>query len=169
VTAQEPFTILIEPLGKHTRDDFQCGIDELDRYFHHQAGQDARKRVAAPFVLVNQETGKVAGYYTLSMNSVVTQDLPLELAKKLPRYEALPAVLLGRLAVDQQYQGHGLGELLLLDALQRSLENPIAAMCVVVDAINDQALAFYERYGFIRLADLNRRLFLPMKTIEKLF
>lgn len=61
------------------------------------------------------------------------------------------------------------GELLLLDALQRSLENPIAAMCVVVDAINDQALAFYERYDFIRFQDLKRRLFLPMKTIEKIF
>lgn len=166
-----PLQPLIEPLGKHhKRDQFCCGIGELDRYFHQQAGQDARKHTAAPFVLVDQNTGQLAGYYTLSMNSVVTQGLPNDLIRKLPKYEVMPAVLLGRLAIDQQFQGQGLGELLLMDALRRSLENPIAAMCVVVDAIDERARAFYEGYGFILLPDYGRRrLFLPMQTIAKLF
>ena len=78
-------------------------------------------------------------------------------------------MLLGRLAVDSRYRGKGLGAGLLIDALHRAFGNPIAAAFVVVDALDDRAEAFYRKYGFISLPDSARRLFLPMKTIERLF
>ena len=106
--------------ASHRRAEFGCGNEALDRYLHRQAGQDARRLVAAVFVLYDAEADLIAGYYTLNASSIAPTDLPAELARKLPRYEALPAVLLGRLAVDARYQGQGLGALLLFDALKRA-------------------------------------------------
>lgn len=112
----------------------------------------------------------VAGYYTLSATSLAPTDLPADLARRLPRYLDLPAVLLGRLAVDSRYRGQGFGKLLLFDGLQRAYvhSDEVAAMAVVVDAIDDAARSFYERYGFERFLDDPGRLFLPMTTIAKL-
>jgi GNAT superfamily N-acetyltransferase len=167
VEPKEANQLRLEPLTKaHKRNDFHCGIEPLDRYFREQIGQEQRKRVAAPFVLF--EADNLVGYYTLSMTSIVTTDLPAEYSKKLPRYDVLPAVLLGRLAVDARYQGRGFGESLLIDALYRALDNPIAAAFVIVDAIDERAKRFYANYGFIPLLDDEKRLFIPMKTIEQL-
>ncbi|GAB4195692.1 MAG: hypothetical protein Fur006_42420 [Coleofasciculaceae cyanobacterium] len=164
------FDYLIEPLGSHhNRAAFACGVEPLDVYLKRQAGQDARKRVAAPFVLLDQSSGIVAGYYTLSAIGINTVELPTEVAKKLPKYPIVPATLLGRLAVDKNYQGKKLGEILLMDALHRSLRSEIASMAVVVDAKDERARAFYEHYHFIRFPDYSHRLFLLMKTIAKLF
>jgi hypothetical protein len=89
----------VEPLGdQHSRAGFASGVAELDRYFDVQAGQDAKRRVAAPFVLVDTY-GVVASYHTLSAYSVRLADLSPETAKKLPKYPFLPATLLGRLAI----------------------------------------------------------------------
>lgn len=162
----------IEPLGKHhDRAAFRCGSETLDRYLHQQARQDADKRVAAPFVAVRPaDTARVLGYYTLSASVVVLQDLPTELANKLPRYPQMPVTLLGRLAVDLSARGQGLGELLLMDALHRSLMHAthIAAMAVMVDAKDDVAAAFYRHYSFSPLPAHPRRLYLPMKTVAQL-
>lgn len=164
------FDYLIEPLGSHhNRAVFSCGVEPLDLYFQRQSGQDARKRMAATFVLVDTSSGCVAGYYTLSSIGINMVDLPTEISKKLSKYPIAPATLLGRLAVDQNYQGKGLGEFLLMDALYRSLQNEIASMAVVVDAKDDEARSFYERYHFIRFPDYSHRLFLPMTLIEKIF
>ena len=160
----------IEPLkDSHDRTAFSCGIEELDRYFKNQAGQDARRNVAAPFVLIDGETGAVAGFYTLSMRSVLLVELPPGTQKKLPRYPDVPAVLLGRMAVDGRYRGRGLGEALLFDALQRSfmMSREIAAFAVIVDAKHG-AESFYLQYGFQPFPGQENLLFLPMKTIEKL-
>ena len=160
---------LIEPLGKkHNRAAFCCGVDQLDKYFQKQAGQDARKRIAAPFVLVEKSSGFVAGYYTLSSTSIQIGELPIEITKKLPKYPQLPATLLGRLAVDQNHRQKGLGEMLLMDALYRSLQNEIATIAVVVDAKDDKARSFYEHYQFICFPDYSHRLFLMMETIAKM-
>ncbi len=96
---------VIEPLdtGRHERDDFRSGVPALDRYLAIQAGQDARRRVAAPFVLVRPPSSAVIGYYTLSNASVLAADLPAASTKRLPRYPVLPATLLGRLAVDERH------------------------------------------------------------------
>ena len=111
----------IEPLGKgHDRAAFSCGVETLDAYLRKQASQDARRRVAAPFVLVERPGGTVIGFYTLSQMSVHLADLPPDISKKLPKYPDIPVTLLGRLAVDWRYRGHGFGERLLMDALRRS-------------------------------------------------
>lgn len=161
-----------EPLSKdHNRQDFSCGVDALDRYFRQQASQDQRRGLSAPHVLVDTDKGKVAGYYTLSSTSVKPTSIPSEFSTKIGRYETVPAILLGRLAVDQSYRGQKLGTFLLLDALRRCFEisrRDIAAWAVFVDALDETARSFYERYGFIRCSDDEYRLFLPMSTIAKL-
>ena len=154
----------------HDRTSFRSGVSELDDYFHRQAGQDARKKVAAPFVLLDR-TGVIAGYYTLSAFSVQLADLPEGVARRLPRYPRLPATMLGRLAVSGGHRGQGLGRLLLMDALYRSWINTsqVASVGVVVDALDDTARAFYLHHEFIPMQDHANRLFLAMGTIEKLF
>ncbi len=164
------FDYLIEPLGSHhNRAAFSCGIEPLDIYFQRQARQDVRKRMAALFILLDKSSGAVAGYYTLSSIGINMGELPTEITKKLPKYPIAPATLLGRLAVDKNYQGKGLGEILLMDALHRSLRSEIASMAVAVDAKDDLARSFYEHYQFIRFPNFPYRLFLPMTLIEKMF
>ncbi|MBI5439862.1 MAG: GNAT family N-acetyltransferase [Deltaproteobacteria bacterium] len=153
---------------QHDRAAFSCGVETLDRYFRAQAGQDSRKRVATCFVVVGQD-GSVAGYYALSATSVLLVDPPSEVAKKLPRYPAIPATLLGRLAVDRRQHGRGLGELLLFDAFSRTLRSEIASFAFVVDAKDEAAQAFYEHYGFRPLPSAGRRLFLPLAEIAASF
>ena len=115
--------IRIEPLGpEHDRSAFSCGEPALDRYLREQAGQDARRRVAAPFV-ASTDGMKVLGFYTLSATSIQLADVPVALAKKLPRYPRLPATLLGRLATDLSARGVGLGRLLLVDAIARAVRS----------------------------------------------
>jgi GNAT superfamily N-acetyltransferase len=165
-------SLIFEPLGtSHDRAAFSCGVETLDRYLKHQARQDARNHVAAPFVARFDDSTRIIGYYTLSAFTIEATELPAELIKRLPRYEHLPAVLIGRLAVDRDFAGQGFGTLLLMDALHRSLEQSqhLGAMAVVVDAKDDQARSFYERRDFKRLLDHEYRLYLPMKTIEQLF
>ena len=157
--------------GSHDRSAFACGSEALDRYLRQQARQDAERRVAAPFVLVAPPGRRVLGYFTLSSFTVHIDDLPQALARKLPRYPQLPVTLIGRLAVDRSLQGQGVGTLLLMDALSRSLAgaDQIAALAVVVDAKDDEAEAFYRRFDFLPLQHQPRRLFLPMKTVERIF
>jgi predicted GNAT family N-acyltransferase len=153
----------------HDRTAFSCGINELDRYFGNQIGQDVRRKVAAPFVLIDESSGAIAGFYTLTMKSVGVTEMPVATQKKLPRYPDVPAVLLGRMGVDVNYKGRGLGEALLFDALKRAYETSrdVAAFAVVVDAKHG-AENFYLKYGFMPFSDQENRLFLPMVTIEKL-
>lgn len=150
----------------HDRSAFDCGVAPLNDYLSTRAGQDVRRRVAACFVALENVTGQVAGYYTLSASSIDVTDLPDDLRKKLPRYPTIPAILIGRLAVDHRFQGRKLGEALLADALKRMLNTEIAAYAAVVDAKDDSAARFYERYGFRDLSLNPRRLFMPLS--EKL-
>lgn len=158
----------LEALGDaHERASFSCGQEPLDRYFETQATQDIRRRVASCFVAVEEETGRVAAYYTLAAAGIPLTDLPPELVKKLPRYPSIPAVRVGRLAVDTRFQGRGLGAGLLADALRRVMASPPAAYALLVDAKDDQAVAFYQHHGFIALAGQPRTLFLAVSTAEK--
>ena len=166
------FHFSVEPLGKiHDRTEFSSGNQALDVYFQKQAHQDIEKKVAATFVLVDTDMGAIAGFFTLSSTAVPLDQLPPDTAKKLPKYPLVPATLLARLAVHTKYRGQGLGEFLLLDALQRSLDNSkrVGSAAVIVDAKDDAARNFYLKHRFIELPDQSMRLFLPMKTIEKLF
>ena len=111
----------------------------------------------------------VAGFYTLSQYAVELDVIPEEIARKLPKYSHIPATLLGRLAVSTSFRGQRLGEILLLDALKRSLHGSrqLASFAVMVDAKDDSAMAFYKKYGFLELPKVANRLFLPMGMIEK--
>ena len=164
--------VQIEPLNpEQERAAFSCGQPALDRYLSQQAGQDLRNRVAAVFVLRRADDPAILGYYTLSASVIDPGELPAAVRKRLPKYPALPAVLLGRLAVALREQGRGWGKVLLLDALQRSLRyhEQIAAMAVVVHAKDDAAKAFYERFGFVEFLEHPQHLYLLLKDIEQLF
>ncbi|MGA2754096.1 MAG: GNAT family N-acetyltransferase [Terracidiphilus sp.] len=152
----------------HDRASFCCSVSELDIYLQQRAGQDLKRKLAAVFVLTpDGET--ISGFYTLSAHSIASADLPLDLTKRLPRFP-LPVTLLGRMAVAQALQGSGLGEYLLLDALNRALNGSrqVASWAVVVDA-KAGARSFYLKHDFVPLPTSPDRLFLPMKTIETLF
>ena len=157
----------IEALTRqHDRSMFDCGSKPLNRYLTQQVTQDARRRVTACFVAVQQGRAVAAGYYSLASSSVPLTDLPDEITRKLPRYPSVPAVRMGRLAVDLKFKGQGLGGALLADALERSLNAEIAAYALVVDAKEKQAAAFYRHHGFIALNDNPLALFLPLATAK---
>ena len=161
----------IEALARHhDRSRFRCGSEALDRYLRRQASQDARRKVSRVFVAVPDTPAEVAGFYTLSAGSVERETLPQSVMRRLPRYP-VPVALLGRLAVDRRWRGQGLGSALLIDALRRvcHASEALAVYAVVVDAKDERAQAFYERFGFIALPGAVRRLFLPMRTLERLF
>lgn len=161
-------SVLFEPLGDHDRTAFACGIPELDRYLHTQARQDAKRKVAAPFVLVDREK-RILGYYTLSAYGIRIGEIPSSVQKKLPRYPLLPATLLGRLAVSESHRGLKLGRLLLMDALHRSWKNTkeIASIGVVAEAMNGEARDFYLHHEFVSMPGHPNKLFLSMDTIAK--
>lgn len=157
--------IRVEPLGAHfDRNAFSCGVPNLDRYLREQAGQDARRRVAAPFVASNDGV-RVLGFYTLSATSIQLTEVPQELAKRLPRYPRLPATLLGRLATDLSARGVGLGRFLLVDAMVRAVRSEIASFAFIVDAKDEAAAGFYEQESFIRMPDQASRLVRRMDDI----
>jgi len=163
-------SLVIEALGRHhDRTGFSCGVAALDGYLQRQASQDIRRRVAQVFVSVGNTPGKIIGYYSLSAASFEKDRLPPALAKRLPHYP-VPAVVLGRLAVDREQQGRRLGETLLLDAIRRVVRASatIAVYAIIVDAKSEGTQTFYERYGFVAFAGNPRRLFLPVETFEKL-
>ena len=124
--------------------------------------------MAAPFVLVLPDR-TIAGYYTLSSTAVKLAELPAETTRRLPRYPLVPATLLGRLAVDQRFQGRGYGRFLLADALFRAVRSEIASFAVIVDAKDDAARRFYERESFLSFPDQPMKLFRPMADIAELF
>lgn len=145
----------------HDRAAFRCGSPPLERYLREQATQDIRRRVASCFVAL-AGVRRIAGYYTLASASVRLADLPADVGKKLPRYPTLPTVPVGRLAVDLDFQGRGLGGALLADALTRAVRAEIAAFALLVDAQDPTAASFYRHHGFIALPDSPLTLFLPL-------
>src|SRR5512133_2511608 len=107
----------------HDRGTFSCGKELLDNYFWQQAKQDVKRKLSACFVLIDKETDKIKGYYTLSSNSISNELIPDPFRKNLPTsYLSLPTILLGRLAIDKEFQGKGIGKLLLVDSLRRCFE-----------------------------------------------
>lgn len=155
---------------KYDKSNFNCGYSLLDDYLKRQARQDVSRDLSACFVLVDEEN-TVKGYYTISANSVRKEDFSETLQKKWPpSYQDIPTILLGRLAIDNSLKGKGFGQILLIDALKRSLEisENLGTLAVVVDPIDEIAKGFYERYGFILLPG-SGKMFLPIKTIKELF
>ena len=165
----------------HDRDSFSCGVPELDAYLKTRAAQDMKARASVCWVLpatdddgrhdVHGEPSPIIGYYTLSNLGVLLEGLPAEVAKRLPKYPQIGATLIGRLAVDKRRRGHGWGEALLMDALKRCLyvSKLTGSAFVVVDAKDEGAASFDEKFGFQRFPDQPDRLFLPVKAISEIF
>ncbi|MCX7099004.1 MAG: GNAT family N-acetyltransferase [Methylococcales bacterium] len=161
----------IEPFGPHhNRAGFACGIESLDRYLKTQANQDVKRKINGVFVLVDpREPTEVIGYYTLCATTFAQGEVPEDARKHVPRYPLVSATLLGRLAVVGHRQRQGLGALLLADAVKRAYvsASSVGSSMLIVDAISEQAAAFYEANGFVRLPD-SLRLILPMQAIAKM-
>lgn len=161
----------------HNRREFSCGEPSLDTYIHQQARQDERRDFAACYVLTDHGeadapppgTVPILGYYTLSMSAILAAAVPADESRRLPHYELYPAALLGRLAVDTQYRGRGYGELLLVDAMRQTVEGArmVSAYALAVDALNDAAASFYQRYGFRQLLGRPERLYQPLATCRE--
>ncbi|MCB9033076.1 MAG: GNAT family N-acetyltransferase [Chitinophagales bacterium] len=163
---------MIELLDKkHNRNAFDCGKELLNNYLKTQAGQDIKRKLSVCFVLAENKTNNIQGYYTLSNNSIALSNFSEQIQKKLPKsYKAIPTTLLGRLAIDKKYQGKGIGKILLIDALKRSytVSKEIGTFAVVVDPIDNEAELFYEKYDFIKLPD-SGKMFIAIKTLQSLF
>lgn len=149
--------------SSHDRTAFKSGSESLDHYFRQQVTQDVRRRVTACYVALTAEQ-RVAGFYTLASAGLLLSELPAEVGKKLPRYPSVPAVRMGRLAVDADFRGLGLGGALLADALDRASSEDIAAYALVVDAKDASAAAFYRHHGLMALPDQAMTLFVPLET-----
>ncbi|PIQ62715.1 MAG: GNAT family N-acetyltransferase [Bacteroidetes bacterium CG12_big_fil_rev_8_21_14_0_65_60_17] len=166
-----PGNIRIVRLGKaHQKDSFDCGIDDLNVFLKRYATQNARKGISVTYVAVHPGSTFILGYYCISNGEISYSNLAEQEARKLPRYP-VPVVRLGRLATSVDARGSGIGALLLMDALRRSLllAEEIGIAAVEVDAKTDDAKRFYGQYGFQELADDRLHLYLPMRTIQKLF
>jgi GNAT superfamily N-acetyltransferase len=157
----------IERLGRgHLRESFDCGKPSLNDFLHALVSQYEKRNLGRTYVALREADQRVLGYYTLASGAIEPESLPAKQAKKLPRH-AVPVVLLARLAVDRSVHGNGLGGFLLRDALTHSLglSERLGIHAVVVDALDGEARAFYERFGFLPLTDNPMRLFLPLSTI----
>jgi ribosomal protein S18 acetylase RimI-like enzyme len=160
----------IEELGPdHGRSEFSCGHESLDAFLKQYASQNQKTGVSRTFVALRPGEKFVSGYYSVAAGSLKIEDLTEEQRKRLPKYP-VPVAHLGRLAVDRNAQGQGLGEYLLLDALCRidRADRDLGIHAVEVVAIDDAAKRFYLKYGFTELKDDPHHLFMPMKTVRKL-
>jgi ribosomal protein S18 acetylase RimI-like enzyme len=154
----------------HERAGFSCGKAALDSFLRLHLTQYEKRRIARTFVATEPGSNKVAGYYTLSGGTFDLSALPESVRKKLPKHP-IPTIHLGRLAVDESFKGRRLGETLLFHALRTAVDISQKSGIFGVDlwAIDDDAVAFYRKYGFEELADDPHHLFLPMKTVEAMF
>jgi len=148
--------------------DFKCGSEPLNEYIRRYASQDVRKNVARVFVAAPETNlRQLAGYFTLSAGSVSCTSFPESLAKKLPRYP-VPVALIGRLAVDNEFQGKGLGSILLADACRKVAQASavLAVAGIIVDVKDHRAVSFYEHFGFVPLQGQACRMLLPIAAFQ---
>jgi GNAT superfamily N-acetyltransferase len=157
-----------EALATHDRTGLRSGNERIDRYFHTTVSQDVRRSYAACYVLTERDTGKLAGFYTLTSYSVPLSDIAPELIKKLPRYPSVPAVLIGWLGRDLAFRGAGIGTLLLYDAISRIARSPIGVHAICADAIDEAAATFYREHEFLPLVGRPQNFYLPMHTAVRL-
>jgi len=158
--------LVIEKLSsRHERDDFDCGVEDLNAYLLRYSRQHERRGIGRTYVVVENGDMRVLGYYTISSAAVGFDTVP----ENLPHHP-VPVALIGRLAVDKGARGRGLGESLLVHALQSAhrASDIVGIYAVVVDAKDEVARTFYLKYGFNDLKDDQLHLYLPMKVIRKL-
>jgi GNAT superfamily N-acetyltransferase len=157
-----------EPIGRHhDRKSFGCGSSELNEYLDRYARQNHESGGAKTFVAVSP-TGpvRVIGFYSISPGSIEFARVPARLTKRLGRYE-VPVFRLGRLAIDRSMQGQGLGGDLLFAAGERALAvaAEVGGIALAIDAKDEKAARWYERFGALRLPDDPLKLVLPLAVI----
>lgn len=161
----------IHPLqSHHDTETFCCGNDALDKWLHRIAKQHLSKGISRTYVVEDPERpGAVQGFYSLTVGEAQTASLPATVAKALPR--KIPIVLLARLGVDTRAQGQGLGGLLLIDALLRTVRvaQEVGIVAIMVDAKDADSASFYQHFGFEPLPDSPHQLVLTVKTAAALF
>ena len=151
---------------KYKRDKFTCGKKPIDNYIQRSVTKEVLSGACTCFVILDDEEQEVLGYYTLATESISKKDAPERIQKKI-RYPYIPVILLGRLAVHTDQMGNGIGKFLLANALSRSVEvvkDHIGAVAVVVDPIDQEAMAFYSKFGFTLLPD-GGRMFMTIRNI----
>ena len=155
--------------GRHDRKSFDCGRPELNRYLQEIAGQHTRKSLARVYVgCTIGDPARILAFYSLNGCEVASEDLPEPIRKKFP--DRIPAVRLGRLAVDRACQSKGLGEQMLFHAMWNvsQVERIIGGVAMLVDAKDDRSKRFYQKYGFLELPDRPLNLFLPIDRVREL-
>jgi ribosomal protein S18 acetylase RimI-like enzyme len=164
-----PFIVEALDAAKHQREEFDCGVTELNDFLRTRARREMEAGTSVCFVLVPESTPeRIAGFYTLSAATIRRCELPDALLKKLPRYIELPATLLGRLARSLEFKGQGIGDRLMISALSRAVggARQVASWAVVTDPKDQDAQRFYESFGFRGLT--SNRLFIPMKDVAEM-
>jgi ribosomal protein S18 acetylase RimI-like enzyme len=154
----------------HDRDGFDCGNEPLTTYLRQTARQHTERGISRTSVLVEESAADpkpVAGYFTLNICQLRADNLPAEVARRLPREVA--GVKLSRLAVAKTGQRQGIGQLLLVAAMKKFIEvfDSAGGIGLFVDAKDAEAKAYYERFGFVSLPDNLLLLFLPLQTIRE--
>ena len=155
--------------SSHDRQGFDCGNEHLNQFLRQIARQHIQKGISRTFVLVDREQPQVIiGFFTLSLCEVRAEKLPPRWSKKYP--PKVPGVKLARLAVASNWQRQGIGQILMVEAMQRAVtiaENA-GVIGLFVDAKSEAAASYYERYGFVSLADSRLEMFLPLSTIQQI-
>lgn len=166
--------IVVERLDarRHNVGRFRCGKSDLDAYLHETVARDEHQRTAVAYVLVDADESaqlrRVIGYFTLNSFAFATrQARRRDQDRHFGRYDPVPAILIGRLALDTDFQGRGLGSVLMVSALAQvvTIGETLGVAVVVVHAIDDEAAAFYEHQGFTRFRDEPHHLYFPRATI----
>jgi ribosomal protein S18 acetylase RimI-like enzyme len=159
---------IIVPFDKtFERKTFDCGVPALNRYLKEQANQDIRNHYTVMFVALEEQTRKIIGFYTLSNAGVALDAIPAEMKAKLPKYPEVPAIRIGRLAVDKSVRRHKLGSELLANAINKSMSNVTTGWAMmIVDAKNEQSAVFYKKFGFMEFYDDILHLFIMRRTLE---
>jgi ribosomal protein S18 acetylase RimI-like enzyme len=161
---------IIEPLNKsHNRSQFDCGAEPLNQFLRATARQHLQKGISRTYVLTEQDDPQtIIGFFTLTICEIRSEKLPSEIAKKYP--DQVPGVKLARLAVDRQWQRQGIGEILMVEAMQRALlvADTAGGIGLFVDAKDGAAQSYYARYGFITLEDNPLEMFLPLSLLRTL-
>lgn len=159
------YDFAIELLAKqHKRENFDCGEENLNQFLKKYARQNQEKGFGRTFVAVLPNEAEVLGYYTISAGSISFEIIP----EKIPRYP-IPTAHLGRLATDVKMRGQGLGELLLIDALERTVlvAERLGIYAIELFALTENSKNFYLKYGFVSLKDDEKHLYLPIETLRK--
>jgi ribosomal protein S18 acetylase RimI-like enzyme len=158
-----------EALGKHDRSAFTSGNERIDTYFRTTVSQDVKRNYAHCYVLVEKETSRLVGFYSLSATNIPLTDIPADIARKLPRYPTVPAALIGWLGRDAGFRGQEVGAMLLRDAIVRVAASNIGVYALCADAIDERAADFYRRFLFTPFDSRPHSLFLPLATALKAF